>query len=38
MATLRVGERTALRFCLMKPEHLGVVDALAEAVAARLAG
>ena len=38
VATLRVGDRTALRFCLMKPEHLGVVDALAEAVGARLAG
>jgi glutamate/tyrosine decarboxylase-like PLP-dependent enzyme len=38
VATLRVGDRTALRFCLMKPEHLGVVDALADAVGARLAG
>jgi glutamate/tyrosine decarboxylase-like PLP-dependent enzyme len=37
VATLRVGERMALRFCLMKPEHLAVVDALADAVAGRLA-
>ena len=37
VATLRMEEGTALRCCLLKPEHLGVVDELAEALAGALA-
>ncbi|HYI37487.1 MAG TPA: aminotransferase class I/II-fold pyridoxal phosphate-dependent enzyme [Thermoleophilaceae bacterium] len=36
VATLRTDQGTALRCCLLKPEHLGVVDELAEALAAAL--
>jgi glutamate/tyrosine decarboxylase-like PLP-dependent enzyme len=32
VATLRTDEGTALRCCLMKPEHLGVVDELGDAL------
>ena len=36
VATLRTEQGTALRCCLLKPEHLGVVDELAEALAGAL--
>lgn len=37
VATLRTDRGTALRCCLLKPEHLGVVDRLADALAGALA-
>ena len=37
VATLRTDRGTALRCCLLKPEHLGVVDRLADAITAALA-
>ncbi len=36
VATLRTVRGTALRCCLLKPEHLGVVDRLADALAGAL--
>ena len=36
VATLRTDQGTALRCCLLKPEHLGVVDRLADAIASAL--
>ena len=36
VATLRTDQGTALRCCLLKPEHLDVVDQLAEALAGAL--
>ena len=36
VATLRTERGTALRCCLLKPEHLGVVDRLADALAGAL--
>ncbi len=38
VATLRTDQGTALRCCLLKPAHLGVVDELAEALVGALAG
>jgi len=38
VATLRTDQGTALRCCLLKPEHLDVVDQLAEALAGALGG
>ena len=36
LATLRTEQGTALRCCLLKPEHLGVADELADAIASAL--